>query len=194
MEAPRIRRRYDHRFRDMVRETGDVELAVRNGVPRSTARDWSRLASPKVITLDVASMSQDRVQSKVATESEQEENLVPRPIRRPRSRSREPCPSRRHGNDRIQIFGPCGQLPLPCRPNFRIAGRLAVRCTPAAEVEAEDGVGKLQLAVSVSIGTPQAHRSAWESPPREGSFHIEETAKVGPTCRGTPSSGSRAGR
>jgi hypothetical protein len=59
MEARRIRRRYDHRFRDIVRETGDVELAVRNGVPRSTARDWSRLASPKVITLDVASMSED---------------------------------------------------------------------------------------------------------------------------------------
>jgi putative transposase len=65
MEAPRIRRRYDHRFRDMVRETGDVELAVRNGVPRSTARDWSRLASPKVITLDVASMSQDDLRREV---------------------------------------------------------------------------------------------------------------------------------
>jgi hypothetical protein len=59
MEVRRIRRRYDHRFRDIVRETGDVEFAVRNGVPRSTARDWSRLASPKVITIDVASMSED---------------------------------------------------------------------------------------------------------------------------------------
>ncbi len=42
-------------------KSDDVELAVRNGVPRSTARDWSRLASPKVITLDVASMSDDEL-------------------------------------------------------------------------------------------------------------------------------------
>ncbi len=33
MEARRIRRRYDHRFREVVRETGDIELAVRKGVP-----------------------------------------------------------------------------------------------------------------------------------------------------------------
>ena len=65
MEVQRIRRRYDHRFREVVRETGDVELAVRNGVPRSTARDWSRLASPKVITLDVASMSDDELRREV---------------------------------------------------------------------------------------------------------------------------------
>ena len=65
MEARRIRRRYDHRFREVIRETGDIELAVRNGVPRSTARDWSRLASPKVITLDVASMSDDELRSEV---------------------------------------------------------------------------------------------------------------------------------
>ena len=65
MEAQRIRRRYDHRFREVFRETGDVELAVRNGVPRSTARDWSRLASPKVITLDVASMSDDELRREV---------------------------------------------------------------------------------------------------------------------------------
>ncbi len=65
MEAQRLRRRYDHRFRKVVRETGDIELAVRNGVPRSTARDWSRLASPKVITLDVASMSDDELRREV---------------------------------------------------------------------------------------------------------------------------------
>ncbi len=65
MEAQRIRCRYDHRFRDLVRDTGDIELAVRNGVPRSTARDWSRLASPKVITLDVASTSDDELRREV---------------------------------------------------------------------------------------------------------------------------------
>ncbi len=75
MEAQRIRRRYDHRFREVVRETGDIELAVRNGVPRSTARDWSRLASPKVITLDVASMSDDELRKEVIELSERNARL-----------------------------------------------------------------------------------------------------------------------
>ena len=34
----RTQRRYDHRLRDLVRTTGDIELATRIGVPRSTAR------------------------------------------------------------------------------------------------------------------------------------------------------------
>ena len=58
MEAQAIRRRYDHRFREVFHETGDIELAVKNGVPRSTARDWSRITCPKVVTLDVASVSE----------------------------------------------------------------------------------------------------------------------------------------
>ena len=33
METRKSRCYYDHRFRDIVRETGDVELAVTNGVP-----------------------------------------------------------------------------------------------------------------------------------------------------------------
>ena len=65
MEAQRIRRRYDHRLRRLVHETGDVHLAVRNGVPRSTARDWSRLAAPEVVTLDVTAMSELALQSEV---------------------------------------------------------------------------------------------------------------------------------
>ena len=58
MEASRIRRRYDHRLRRLVHETGNVQLAIRNGVPRSTARDWSRVAAPNVVTVDVAAMSE----------------------------------------------------------------------------------------------------------------------------------------
>ena len=42
MTPRRTRRTYDHRFRQLVRETGDLRPALRNGVPRSTARDWSR--------------------------------------------------------------------------------------------------------------------------------------------------------
>ena len=66
MEAQRTRRRYDHRFRSIVHETGDIELAVRKGVPRSTARDWSRLAPSEVVTFDVASMSEQELRKEVA--------------------------------------------------------------------------------------------------------------------------------
>ena len=65
MEAQRTRRRYDHRFRSIVHETGDIELAVRKGVPRSTARDWSRLAPSEVLTFDVASMSEQELRKEV---------------------------------------------------------------------------------------------------------------------------------
>ena len=76
MEARRIRRRYDHRFREVVRKTGDIELAVRNGVPRSTARDWSRLASPQVITLNAASMSGDELRTEVIKLRERNATLL----------------------------------------------------------------------------------------------------------------------
>ncbi len=65
MKVQRIRRRYDHRFRDLVHDTGDIELAVKNGVPRSTARDWSRLAPSEVVTFDVASMSEQELRNEV---------------------------------------------------------------------------------------------------------------------------------
>ena len=72
----RHRRRYDHRFREFVHETGDIELAVKNGVPRSTARDWSQLASPKVVTLDIASMSRQDLQREVMELRERNARLV----------------------------------------------------------------------------------------------------------------------
>ena len=76
MAARRTRRSYDHRFRDFVRETGDVELAVRNGVPRSTARERSRFASPKIISLDVASMSQQELRREVLDLRKRHERLL----------------------------------------------------------------------------------------------------------------------
>ncbi len=63
MEAHRIRRRYDHRLQRLVHDTGDIGLAVRNGVPRSTARDWSRLPAKDVVTLDVTGMSESALQA-----------------------------------------------------------------------------------------------------------------------------------
>ncbi len=65
MEAHRIRRRYDHRLQRLVHDTGDIGLAVRNGVPRSTARDWSRLPAKDVVTLDVAGMSESALRAEI---------------------------------------------------------------------------------------------------------------------------------
>lgn len=65
MEAHRTHRRYDHRLRRLVHDTGNIQLALRNGVPRSTARDWFRLPSKDVVTLDVCSMSESALQQEV---------------------------------------------------------------------------------------------------------------------------------
>lgn len=44
--------RYDHRLRDLVRETGDTAVAVRLGVPRSTAAGWARSSIRPVLTMN----------------------------------------------------------------------------------------------------------------------------------------------
>ncbi len=76
MQTRRARRRYDRRFREVIRESRDIELAVRNGVPRSTARDRSRLASPKVISLDVTSMTDHELRQEVLDLRASQERLL----------------------------------------------------------------------------------------------------------------------
>ena len=61
----RIQRRYDHRLRALVRTTGDLGLAVRHGVPRSTARGWLTRTSTEVVTLDVLELDTVRLQHEV---------------------------------------------------------------------------------------------------------------------------------
>ena len=51
--SPRTQRAYDHRLKDLVRETGDIRLATKQGIPRSTARGWRRWPRKNVVTLDV---------------------------------------------------------------------------------------------------------------------------------------------
>ena len=51
-----IQRRYDHRLRDLVRSTGEIDHAIRQGVPRSTARGWLKSPRSEVITVDVVEM------------------------------------------------------------------------------------------------------------------------------------------
>ena len=57
MATTRTRRTYDPRFRHLIRETGDVQLAIQGGVPRSTARGWSQSHAADVVTLDVVRKS-----------------------------------------------------------------------------------------------------------------------------------------
>lgn len=53
MPAPRIQRTYDPHFIRLVQTTGDITLATREGVPRSTASGWLRAARRGVVTAGV---------------------------------------------------------------------------------------------------------------------------------------------
>ena len=53
MERARSQKVYDHRLKSLVRETGDIHLAIDNRVPRSTACGWISASAESVVTLDV---------------------------------------------------------------------------------------------------------------------------------------------
>jgi len=55
----------DHRLRRLIQTTGDLELAVRYGVPRSTARGWLKQARTDVISIDVFDMDAEALQREV---------------------------------------------------------------------------------------------------------------------------------
>ena len=63
--ATRTQRRYDHRLRDHVRTTRDIDSAMQRGVPRSTARSWLTEPTVEVITVDVLNMETLRLQREV---------------------------------------------------------------------------------------------------------------------------------
>ncbi len=66
MTAPhRTQRTYGHRLKDLVRETGDIRLATKQGVPRSTARGWLRWPRKEVVTLDVLDMQEQMLRREV---------------------------------------------------------------------------------------------------------------------------------
>ena len=76
MANTRTHRRYDHRFRNLVRETGKIRLAIENGVPRSTVRGWSQSRPADVVSLDVLSMSESALQKEVLALREQNARLT----------------------------------------------------------------------------------------------------------------------
>lgn len=76
MANTRTHRRYDHRLRRLVHETGDIHLAIANGIPRSTARDWFRSPTAEVVSLDVVSMSEHALQQEVLALRQQNARLI----------------------------------------------------------------------------------------------------------------------
>ena len=57
--------RYDHRLRDLVQRTGDLTIAAKLGVPRSTARGWLGTAPTVVISLEVANLTETKLRQEV---------------------------------------------------------------------------------------------------------------------------------
>jgi putative transposase len=64
-EERRQQRTYDHRLRELVRETGDPAIATRLGVPRSTAAGWLRARPQDVISLDLLDLKETQLQAEV---------------------------------------------------------------------------------------------------------------------------------
>ena len=62
---PRSLQTYDHRLRELVRQTGNVGVATCVGVPRSTAAGWLQGSSRPTVTVDVVSMTEQALQAEV---------------------------------------------------------------------------------------------------------------------------------
>lgn len=61
----RFQRQYDHRLRELVRATGNIEVALKHGMPPSTARGWVKATQAEVVTVDVADMNILQLQQEV---------------------------------------------------------------------------------------------------------------------------------
>ncbi|QDT78604.1 hypothetical protein Mal35_20530 [Gimesia maris] len=61
----RKQRSYDHRLKELVRSTGNIDFAIQRGVPRSTARGWLTKNMSDVITVDALDMSLVELQCEV---------------------------------------------------------------------------------------------------------------------------------
>ena len=72
----RKQRSYDHRLRDHIRMTGDIEYATRHGVPRSTARGWLTRPCTEVITIDVLDADILTLQKEVVALHQRVERLL----------------------------------------------------------------------------------------------------------------------
>ena len=76
ISSARTQRSYDHRLRDLVRSTGDIGNATRQGVPRSTARGWLTSTHVEVFTLDLVDTDMLILQQEVLALRARVERLV----------------------------------------------------------------------------------------------------------------------
>ena len=60
-------RRYDHRLRELVQSTGNIQHAIHRGVPRSTAHGWLKSPRTEIITVDPTDMDVLRLQQELLT-------------------------------------------------------------------------------------------------------------------------------
>lgn len=74
--SPRKQKRYDHRLRELVQSTGDINLAVQRGVPRSTAHGWLAKNSVDIVTLDVLDMNVSQLQQELVSLRRRNERLI----------------------------------------------------------------------------------------------------------------------
>jgi uncharacterized radical SAM superfamily protein len=64
-EHTHTQKQYDHRLCRLIQNTGDLDLAVRHGVPRSTARGWLKQSRTDVVSIDVLDMETEALQREV---------------------------------------------------------------------------------------------------------------------------------
>ena len=60
-----VQQRYDHRLKELVQKTQDIECAVRQGASRSTARGWLTNSGSEVVTIDIVNMDEIQLQQEV---------------------------------------------------------------------------------------------------------------------------------
>ncbi|QDT27542.1 hypothetical protein Enr10x_28600 [Gimesia panareensis] len=72
----RRQRTYDHRLKELVRSTGNIDIALQRGVPRSTARGWLTKNMSDVITVDVLDMSLVELQREVVALRRRNDRLI----------------------------------------------------------------------------------------------------------------------
>jgi putative transposase len=75
-QQPTSRRSDDHRLRQLVQASGDIELAIRHGVPRSTARGWLHSPAREVVTCDLATVSLEDLRNEVLALRRRNERLL----------------------------------------------------------------------------------------------------------------------
>ena len=75
-EQTQTRRRYDHRFRHLIQASGDIQLAIKEGVPRSTARDWIRTPRRTVVTCDLTEMTEEALREEIVLLRQRNDRLL----------------------------------------------------------------------------------------------------------------------